>query len=156
MRELDPPEGTNLDSDRGRGIGNRNPRSNSSGDILRRARHLGYLKAEKPTGPVVEAYQSWCYRLGRPMVLLYPYRVNSAAVVYRLPDPRKALTPCAVDLLRRRTQLGLCPGRKDRQVICRGGGEILGLDPKKAEAVAFWIADYALSTDRTEPLTAFD
>jgi hypothetical protein len=121
---------------------------------LGRAQDLGYLKVERPTGPVVDAYQSWCHRQGQPMVLLYYRRDSSAAVVYRLPDPRKALTPGAVDLIRRRTEHSLCPGRKCRQTICRGGGEIHGLDPAKAETVAFWIADYTLSTDRTRPLTS--
>ncbi len=78
------------------------------------------------------------------MILLYPYRSMSAAIIYRLPEPQKALTPWAVDLIRRRIQSSLSPGQESRQIICRGGGEIVGLDPIKAEAVAFWIADYAL------------
>lgn len=142
-----------MDSGRAERLGGRDPRSQTMRDILGRAQHLGYLKAEKPTGPVIEAYQSWCFRLGRPMVLLYPYRNKTAAVVYRLPDPQKSLTPGAVDLIRRRTEHSFRPGQQSRRIICRGGGEILGLDPGEAEAVAFWIADYALSPDGTKPLT---
>lgn len=122
--------------------------------LLGRAKHLGYLKADEPTGPVVDRYQSWCHRRGVPMVLLYPEAAGSSAVVYRLPDMDKALTPWAVALTRRRARVALLPGTTRRQVICRCGGEIWGLDPSKAEAVAFWIADAASDPDQTGPLSA--
>lgn len=128
------------------------PSSSVLGTILRRAKHLGYLKSDRPTGPVVEAYQSWSHGHGMPMVLLYPHRGRSASVIYRLPDPGRALTPAAVDLIRRRVQHSLSPGMARHQIICRCGGEILGLDPTKAEAIAFWIADAALDPDQTGPL----
>ena len=128
------------------------PRSSKIGPILERAEHLGYLKSDRPTGPVVEAYQSWSHGHGKPMVLLYSHRGRSASVIYRLPDTDRALTPAAVDLIRRRVQHSLSPGMARHQIICRCGGEILGLDPTKAEAIAFWIADSALDPDQTGPL----
>lgn len=122
--------------------------------MLGRAKLLGYLKTGEPTGAVVDAYQSWCHRQSRPMVLLYPYRGVSAAVIYRFPDPNRVLSPIAVNLIRRRVRIGLLPREVLHQVICRCGGEILGLDPSKAEAVAFWIADAALDPNLTGPLSS--
>lgn len=122
--------------------------------VIGRAKHLGYLKADGPTGPVVDSYQSWCHRRGVPMVLLYPEAGGSSAVVYRLPNLDRALTPVAVALIRRRARVALLPGTTRRQVICRCGGEVLGLDSSKAEAIAFWIADAASDPDQTGPLMA--
>lgn len=135
------------------GLFSHNPCQDPIRALLGRAKHLGYLEADEPTGPVIDRYQSWCYRRGVPMVLLYSKGGRSSAVVYRLPDMDKALTPCAVALIRRRARVALLPGSPRRQVICRCGGEILGLDPSKAEAVAFWIADAASDPDQTGPLS---
>jgi hypothetical protein len=44
------------------------------------------------------------------MVLLYTGKGRSAAVNYRLPNPDKALTPSAVNFIRRRVRSSLLPG----------------------------------------------
>ncbi len=130
----------------------RTPAEGWSSSPLERAKLLGYLRVTKLTGPTVEAYESWCHRHGRPMVLLYTDRDLSSTIIYRLPDFRRALTQGAVDLVRSKVAHGLCPGTIRRPVISRSGGHIEGLVSSGAEAIAFWIADAALDPDQTTPL----
>jgi hypothetical protein len=132
--------------------GNPTPGMERFSSPLERAKFLGYLRAVKPTGPTVEAYESWCHRHGRPMILLHTARDGSSTIIYRLPDFRRALAPGAVDLIRRKVAHGLCPGTTRRPLISRSGGQINGLESKGAEAIAFWIADAALDPDQTIPL----
>lgn len=119
---------------------------------LERAKSLGYLRVVKPTGPTVEAYESWCHRHGRPMILLHDARDGSSTIIYRLSDSRRALASGAVDLIRRKVAHGLFPGTIRRPVISSSGGQINGLVRSGAEAIAFWIADIALDPDQTTPL----
>jgi hypothetical protein len=114
-------------------------------EVLARAQRLGYLVTPYPCSPLAETYLQWCHDHRRPAVVLFPYRRNAAAIIYRLPCPNAVLTDIATERIRHRAKNALLSPSPAKQylVIAPNGGEIRGLRPEMAEQVAFWIADAA-------------
>src|SRR5262249_43829643 len=130
-------------------------------DPLARAQWLGYLKVNRLSDPLVNAYLAWCHAHNKAAVVLYPEprcrRVRASSrrtistsipapallpITYQLPSWCYTLSDDATERIRQLTQQSLALSTA-QPIVTPAGGEITGLAADRAEELAFRIADVA-------------